>query len=303
MSKHMTGAEPVQAKQKRKKVTAFEVINATVLTLFALLCLYPFVNQVLISFASPKDYLQSVLIVIPREFNFEAYKYILFQGRMGNAFLVSFFVTACGTTFNMIMTAFGAYALTKKNMPGRKAFFVFVLITMFFGGGLIPFYLVVKEIGLMGSPLSLILPFSINTFNMIILRNFFNQVPESVIESCKMDGAREFRVLFAIVIPLSLAGLATIALFYLVERWNDWYWPMLFLTNSDLFPLALELRNILSSNQSSGIGGGGVVDPSKLFSEGQKSATIVIAIAPIVAVYPFIQRYFVKGVMLGSIKE
>ena len=273
------------------------------LVLFGFLCLYPFVNQILISFASPADYLNSVLIVIPKNFNIEAYKYIFFQDRIGMAFAISLGVTVFGTAFNMLMTTFGAYALTKKQMPGRKLFFAFVLITMFFGGGLIPFYLTVKELGLSNSLLSLIFPFSINTFNMIILKKYFNQVPASVIESCKMDGAGEFTLLLRIVLPLSLAGIATISLFYLVERWNDWYWPMLFITDSGKFPLALELRNILSSNQSTGTGGGGNVDPSMLFSEGQKAATIVLAIFPILIAYPFVQKYFVKGVMLGAIKE
>ncbi len=155
----------------------------------------------------------------------------------------------------------------------------------------------------MDNILSVILPFGINSFNMIILRNFFSQVPKSMVESCKLDGASEFTVLFRFVIPLSKAGIATVALFYMVERWNDWYWPMMFLSTPDWFPLALELRNILSSNQSTGIGGGGSIDPGVLFEEGKQAAMIVFSMLPILAVYPFVQKYFVKGVMVGSVKD
>lgn len=286
----------------RKRIGVFGVVNGIILTGFAVLCLYPFLNQVLLSFASPADFYNSGLLIIPKHFNLESYKYILYQGRVGNAFLVSLGVTVVGTVWNMALTIIGSFALSRPNMPGKKFLFVFILITMFFGGGLIPFYITVDRLGLINSPLSLILPFSINSFNMIILRNFFSNVPTSVIESAKIDGANQFRLLWQFVIPLSYAGIATIGLFYLVERWNDWYWPMLFITDSAWFPLSLELRNILSQAQSSGIGGG-TVDPGLMFREGQQSATIVLAILPILIAYPFVQKYFVKGVMLGAVKE
>ena len=156
----------------------------------------------------------------------------------------------------------------------------------------------------MNNILSVIIPFGINAFNMIILRNFFSQIPKEMIESCKLDGANEFTILFRFVVPLSKAGIATIALFYMVERWNDWYWPMMFLQDApDWAPLALELRNVLSSSQSTGIGGGGSIDPGVLFEEGKQAAMIVISMIPILCVYPFIQKYFVKGVMIGSVKD
>ncbi len=290
-------------KKRKHKIKAFDLVNIFLLTLFALLCLYPFFNQVMISFATKSDYYNATLLVWPKNFTWDSYKFILYQDRIGYAFLVSLFVTAAGTLYNMTLTVLGSYVLTKKHMPGRGIFFGFVLITMFFGGGLIPFYLTIKELGLMNHILSVILPFGINTFNMIILRNFFHQVPESMLESCKLDGAGEFTVLLRFVLPLSKAGLATVALFYMVERWNDWYWPMMFLSDPDWFPLALELRNILSNSQSTGIGGGGDVDPGILFEEGKQSAMIVISMIPILMVYPFVQKYFVKGVMIGSVKD
>ena len=290
-------------KKKKYKIRVFDVVNIFLLTLFALLCLYPFFNQILISFATKADYYNATLLVWPEHFTLDSYKFILYQDRVGYAFLISLLVTVGGTLYNMALTVLGAYVLTKKGMPGRGIFFGFILITMFFGGGLIPFYLTIKEIGLIDNILSVILPFGINTFNMIILRNFFNQVPESMIESCKLDGAGEFTILLRFVLPLSKAGLATVALFYMVERWNDWYWPLMFLSSPNKFPLALELRNILSNSQSSGVGGGGDIDPGVLFEEGKQSAMIVISMIPILLVYPFVQKYFVKGVMIGSVKD
>lgn len=295
--------QAVSIRRKKFRPTVFGVVNTALLVLFAVLCLFPFLNQVFVSFASPEDYYRANLLVFPNHFNFESYKYIFYQDRVLYAFGISMLTTVGGTAFNMTLTILGAYALTKKAMPGHKIFFIFILITMFFSGGLIPFYITVRSLGLMNNLLGIIIPFGINTFNMIILRNFFSQVPDSIVESCKMDGANEFIVLLRFVLPLSMAGIATVSLFYLVERWNDWYWPMLFITDSDWFPLALELRNLLSQNQSTGIGGGGSIDPGLMFSEGQQAATIVIAIIPILCVYPFIQRYFVKGVMIGAIKS
>lgn len=288
---------------KKHKIGAFDVFLIIFLGLFAFLCLYPFLNQILISFANKQDFYQAKLLTIPRHFNVDSYRYILYQGRIGYAFLVSLFTTIVGTAYSMTLTILGAYALSKKTLPGRKIFFAFILITMFFGGGLVPFYLTVKEVGLMDNIFSIIIPFGINAFNMIILRNFFSQVPVSITESCKLDGANEFTILTRFILPLSKAGLATIALFYLVDRWNDWYWPLMFLQTPDWFPLALELRNVLSSNQSANIGGSSSIDPGLLFEEGKQAAMIMFSMIPILCVYPFVQKYFVKGVMVGSIKD
>lgn len=285
----------------KRKIRVFDLFNMIFFGLFALLCLYPFLNQLLISLASPADYLNAKLLPIPYHFNLESYKFVLFQNHIGSAFLISIGLTVVGTGVNMLMTILGAYVLGKEGLPGRKIFFYLILFTMFFGGGLIPFYITVRNLGLAGSLASLVLPFSINTFNMIILRNAFTAIPKEIYEACEVDGATDFTILFVFVVPMSITGIATVALFYLVERWNDWYWPMLFIHDSELFPLALELRNILSYNQSTS-GGSGQLNPALMFSEGQKAATIIVSIIPILCVYPFIQKYFVKGLMLGSVK-
>lgn len=289
----------------KKKRTAFDYINVTLLGLFALLCVFPFVYEVLIAFSSKVDYYQAEFITFPKHFTLENFKYIFAQNSIGRSFIISIFVTVVGVLFNMFLTIIGAYALSRKDMPLNKALFIFVLFTMFFGGGLIPFYLVVKNLGLLQpsaiSVFSVIIPFGINSFNMIILRNFFRAVPEEIIEACVIDGASQTRIMFGFVVPLSKAGIATIALFYAVERWNDWYWPMLFMTDPDYIPLSLALRNILMSNNALD-SGSGAIDATITFAEGQSAATVIVSILPILAVYPFVQNYFVKGVMLGGVK-
>ena len=299
-------APPAEPKlKKKKKVYVFDIVNYALITLFSLFCLFPVVYVFLLSFSSKADYLNSSFMVIPKHFNIEAYKIIFNQGRVGTAFLISLFVTIAGTLYSMVLTSLGAYAFTKKEVPGLRGIFTFIIITMFFSGGLIPFYFTVRDVVGLNNLASLIIPFGINTFNMIVLRNFFNQVPTELIESCYLDGASDFRVLWQFVVPLSKAGIATVSLFYIVAKWDDWYWPSILLTRrDDLYPLALELRNVLNNSQSEGYGNGGIqVDPTLLFAQGQNAAMIVVSIFPILCIYPWLQKYFVKGVMIGSIKS
>ncbi len=295
----VSDGEASPAPKKRKKFPVFAVINGIILGLFALLCLYPFVNLLLTSFSSQADYLNSFMLVIPCHFNFEAYKLIFMEDNIGRAFLLSLFVTIVGTAYSLVLTSLGAFVLTRRRLVGGKVFFAFVFIPMFFSGGLIPFFLTVKDLGLYDKVWSLFIPFGINIFNMIILRNFFSQMPAGIEESARMDGANDFTVFFRFVLPLSKAGLATIGLYYLVGYWNDWYWPMIF-TGSNLdFTLAYALRDMLAQSTTDTSGS----DPSLLYNQSREAATVIVALLPIVAIYPFIQKYFVKGVMLGAIKS
>lgn len=290
--------------KNKKKMNVFDYINYIFFILLAAICIFPVLYVVLLSFASRADYLNSYIMVFPSHFNVESYKSILFQGRIGIAFLISLGITVCGTLYSMILTSFGAYAFTRKQVPGLRLIFTLIIFTMFFGGGLIPFYFVCKQLLGEENIFLLVLPFGINTFNMIVLRNFFSQVPESIVESCKLDGAGEFTVLFRFIIPLSKAGLATVLLFYAVAKWDDWYWPMIFLTkNTKLFPLALELRNVLTLSQSEGYETGGNIDWTQIFAEGRNAAMICLSLLPIMCIYPFLQKYFTKGVMIGGVKS
>ena len=295
-----------QNKSKRKLSVCERVVIGIIyflMILFAIFCLFPLIYELMLSFASQSDYLNANFLVVPRNFNIEAYKFVFYQDRIIVNFLISLFVTVVGTIYSIILSSFGAYVLSRKDLPLNGLFFTLILITMYFGGGLIPFYITVRSMKMTNSLASLIIPNAINTFNMIVLRNFFAQVPQDILDSADIDGCGEFRKLFLFVVPLAKAGFATICLYYVVEKWNDWYWPMIFLgERDDLYPLALELRNVLTANQSDGYGNGGNVDVDSLFTQGKNAAMIVISILPMLAIYPFVQKYFTKGVMFGAIK-
>ncbi len=288
----------------KPKVNAFDIINYTVLTIFGLLCLFPMLYELLLSVASKGDFLRAKLFVIPREFHIEAYKFIFGKQNIGQAFMVSVFLTVVTTLYSLVLTSFGAFAFSRKNVPGLKVFFTLIIITMFFSGGIIPFYLTVEKLLGINNLWCLIIPFGTNTFNMIILRNFFLQVPESILESCRIEGASEFRILFQFVLPLSKAGIATVMLWLIVGNWDAWYWPSFFLRQrTDLYPLALALRNALMALDGNAYDGKFDLDGTKLYSQGNNAAMIMVSITPILCIYPFFQKYFVKGVMVGSVKE
>lgn len=290
---------------KKHKNTAFDWFLYAFFGLFGLICIFPVIYLVLLSFASKSDYLQagtSTVIVLPLHFNVENYKVTLFQDNILQAFAISIFVTGVYVIYSLILTSLGAYAFTKKEVPGLKIIFYLIVFTMFFGGGLVPMYLTISDTVGTDNLFSLIIPFGINTFNMIILRNFFNQVPADIIDSCRLDGAGEWRILFWFVVPLSKAGIATIALYYLVAKWDDWYWPSFLLANSkELSPLALKIREGLNNARGEGQGGGW--DPTRVFEQGSNAAMMIIGLIPIMAIYPFLQKYFSQGVMVGAIKS
>lgn len=297
-----TNGTPPVRKKKKKRVSVWTVLIYAFIVLFTLACLFPIVYEVLLSFASKEDYLQSDFLIFPVHFNFENYKIILLQDRIPIAFLISVFLTAVNLVYSMAIDILAAYVLAQRDLPGRKIFFTFLLIPMFFSGGLVPFYLTLRSLNFTNNLLGLILPFGVGGFNVILLRNFFAQVPNDIIESAKLEGASDFRVLWQFILPLSKAGIATISLFILVGKWNDWYWPMILLTEDNLFPLALELRNVLNSTRADLIPDGSV-DMNVIFAEGRNAAMIIVALLPIMAIYPFLQKNFVKGIMIGAIKS
>lgn len=289
-------------RKKKKRPTVWRILIYIFMTAFAAMCLFPLVYEFLLSVASQEDFLKARFLVWPAHFNLEMYKLILFQDRIGKAFLISLMLTVVGLVYSMILNIFGAYVLLKEDLPGKKIFFGMIIFTMFFGGGLIPFYITLRSLHLTNNYIGLIIPFGCGAFNMILLRNFFSQVPKDLIESCKVDGCGDFRILLQFIIPLSKAGLATIALFTMVGKWNDWYWPMILLIEDDKFPLALELRNVLSAARGDQVEGG-IIDMDVVYAQGKNAAMIIISLLPILIVYPFLQKYFVKGVMIGAIKS
>lgn len=286
---------------QQNPITIWKVLIYGFLLIFLCLCLFPLVYEAVLSVSSREDFLNSKFLVIPRHFNIEMYKLILFQDSIGRSFIISIGITIVGTLYSMILLSFGAYALVKKNLPGQKIFFTLLLVTMFFGGGLIPMVLTLRSLHLTDSYLGLILPFGVSAFNVILLRNFFAQVPHSLLESCRIDGADDFRCLFQFMLPLSKPGLATIAVFTIVGKWNDWYWPMVLLTDENMYPLAYQIKMVL--NAAGDNVEAGIIDMTKVFAEGRNGAIIVIALIPIAIVFIALQKYFVQGVMLGAVKS
>lgn len=285
-----------------KKWTAFDVINTVFLVLLAFITMFPFLQTFLTSFASYKDVANAEFIVIPWNFTFEAYEYIFAADVILKPFLISVGVTVLGTAYQLLMTVVGAYVLSSRTLPFRKIIMGFIVFTMFFGGGLIPFVLVVQSLGLLDSYFALVIPFSINSFNLILLRNFIRGLPFELVEAAKIDGASEITTLFSIIIPLSIPAEMTIGLYYAVGLWNDWYWPMIFIENSQKYPLALALRSLIMNSSSDLDIQGGYTNLEYLDSKSKEAAVVMISILPMIAVYPFVQKFFVKGIVLGAVK-
>ena len=227
---------------------------------------------------------------------------VLSNSGIGTGYRNTLFLVIVGTAINVVMTSFGAYVLSRRGYMGKRFLNFFVVFTMFFGGGLIPFYLTVKSVGLLDSLWALILPKCIATYNMIIMRTAFQGVPDSIEESAHLDGANDFTILFRMFWPLTLPTMAVMILFYAVDHWNAWFNAMIFIQTRALFPLQLILREILISSDTSQMttGVGGL--ETGIVGETIKYSTIIVATVPVLVVYPFLQRYFVQGIMIGAVK-
>jgi len=290
----------------RKRTNVFNIFLLIFLSFFTILSFFPFYYLVIISFASYSDINKQLLYIIPTSIDLTAYKLLLLSTDVIRGGLISIGITVFGTLFSLFVTASAAYALSKKYLPGRKLILNFIVFTMFFTGGLIPYYLTIRSLNLVNNLLVMIFPLAINTFYFIIMKTYFLNIPVSVEESAKIDGANDLYIFFRIVIPISLPIIATISLFYAVDRWNEWYIAMLFLNKQELQPLQIVLRNlIVNMENSTGGGVGKAIAASRkpVFTQGVKMAVVVITCVPILLVYPFLQKYFTKGIMLGSIKE
>lgn len=289
-----------------KKVDAFNIFNILIMTILAFITIFPFYYVIIISVGKYEEITRELIYIFPTSIDFQAYKVIFKADNISNSFLVSVFVTVVGTIFSMLLTVAAAYGICKKNMPGRNAILMYFVFTMFFSAGLIPYYLTVKGVGLINSIFVMIIPLGINTFYLIILKNFFATIPPSLEESAKIDGANDIYILFKIVIPTSMPIIATLILFYAVDRWNEWWHAMLFISDQSMFPLQMVLREILfdfSQTQGSSIGAAMKASKVNIYPRSIQMAIVVVTALPIIMVYPFLQKYFTKGIMIGSIKE
>ena len=280
----------------------FNVFNYLFLGVIMVITLYPLYYQFIVSISNGLDVMRGEVTFLPQNITLDTYRQFL-KGDLFMYMKNSVFYTVLGTFINLVMSSLCAYPLTRKQFSGRKFFTFMVTFTMFFSGGMVPLYLVVKELELLDTVWALVLPVAISTYNMIIIRTSFQAIPESLIESAQLDGANDVVILCRIVLPLSKAVLATMLLYYAVSHWNDYFNAMLYINSKELYPLQIMLRNMLIAglfSEEAGVAGG-----STTFSVTDatlRAAAIIVTTLPILVVYPFVQRYFVKGVMIGSVK-
>ncbi|MFH5181862.1 carbohydrate ABC transporter permease [Paenibacillus sp. TAB 01] len=286
----------------KAKFSTVDLAIILVLLGVVVVTLYPFLYMIAVSFSDAVYVLKNEITLWPKGWNLKVYKIVLEDPRISSAYVNTILYTVVGTVISLIITAMGAFAISKKELPMHKTFTMMIVFTMFFSGGMIPTFLVVKSIGLIDTLWGMVLPTAISTWNLIVMRTFFSAMPKELEESGKLDGLNDIGIFFRLVLPLSKAVLATIGLFYAVGMWNNFYSALLYLRDQSLFPLQVVLRNIvlqgqvISSNVSS-VGGDNLVVDDTL-----KYATILVSTLPILLVYPFLQKYFVQGVMIGSVK-
>ncbi|NJP41097.1 carbohydrate ABC transporter permease [Oscillospiraceae bacterium HV4-5-C5C] len=283
----------------------FTAVNYLLLTILSLIFLYPILH---VAFASLSDSNQlmahSGLLLRPLGFNLNAYKRVFENPMIGKGYLNTLFILVIGTTLEVFVTSIGAYALSRKNVMLSRFFNLMIAFTMFFSGGMIPFYLTLQNLNLTRTRWGLILPFLVSTYNLIIMRTSFAAIPDSLFEAAYIDGAGHIRTLLQIVIPLSKAVIAVMILYYGVSIWNGWFWASTILRDRNLYPLQVVLREILIVNSGTlGMTSGTATGDTEAIAESIKYATIMVATVPILCVYPFLQKYFQKGVMIGSVKE
>ena len=286
---------------KLKRMTAEDwliaAFNYIFLAIIIFVCVVPFLYVISISFTATEAFGKYPISLIPKIFSVEDYAYLFSRGSVIlRAYLVSIIVTVSGTVLSVVVMGGFAYPLSKKKLPGRKIILGYVLFSMLFGGGLIPTYLTVsKWLGMKNTLFALILPGCFNVWNMILMKNFFSSLPESIEEAALIDGANEIQTFFRIAIPLSKPIFATIALFMAVGYWSDWFSSLLYISDNTKYPIMMVLKQVLTTN--SGISPGG-----RPPSDALKMAVVVVTVLPIMCIYPFLQKYFARGILMGSIK-
>ena len=282
----------------------FNLFNILFMIFLVFVTLYPMLHIAFASLSNASRLMKHQgLIFWPLQFTTAAYRLVMKNNMIGTGYQNTLFVVTAGVFINILLTSIGAYVLSRKNVMWSKHMMFMVVFTMFFSGGLIPTYFTVKELGLENTLWALIIPASINTFNLIIMRTSFMALPESLIESAKLDGAGHVGILFLIVIPLSLPVVAVIILYYAVGHWNSWFSAMLYLKERNLYPLQLVLREILIQNDTNIMSSSASMGDQESVSETIKYAVIMVATIPILCIYPFLQKYFVKGVLVGAVKQ
>ena len=287
---------------KGRRYIGSEIVFNIIILLCVLMCIIPVIHVTALSFSGRNAVMADKVFLIPRDLDFTAYQSVFLDASMIRSLIFSIVLTVGYTAFAMFCSILLAYPLSRKDLPGQRWMMVFILIPMYFTGGTIANYLWVKQMGLIDSPWSLIWPILISTYNVIIMRNFFSSIPVSLEESARLDGCNDFQTLIKIVLPLSTASLATIALFYAVSRWNSFADVRYYINSTKYYTLQMKLYQVVfnsTDTQVAAVEGG----KNAVLSETIKAAAIVFSTVPIIIVYPFLQKYFVQGVMIGAVKE
>lgn len=295
----------IRRRYSRSRLTLMDAVVGTMLTLMALLVILPFYNAIMISFVTESEYFRNPFILFPHEPTLEAYTTLLDTGNILAGYGNTLIHIAIGLPISMFITFALGYVLSRPAFPGRRFLYVFVLITMLFSGGMVPSFLLIRSLDLMNTRWSVILSCLLSTYYVVLVTNFIRSLPGSLLESARLDGASEATILVRIVLPLSKPILATIALFYAVDKWNEWWNSMLYINRMEMYPLQLILQNIINTYQSAtdrNIASADALNRLKTFSMGIKMAAIVVTMLPIMCVFPFLQRFFVKGIMIGAVK-
>lgn len=298
----MTNQATAKKLHKKKKFDLVDVILFLFLTAWGLVILLPFINVIAISFSSYKEYLATPLLMFPKEPELKSYQELFEDGRIWIGYRTTLIIVLIGVPLSLFLTSSMGYALSRRKYPGKKLILMLVLFTMIFQGGIVPLYLVMKDLHLTNTIWSIILSSGMNTFYMILMYNYFQSLPDSLVESARLDGAGEWTILFRVILPLSLPIIATVTLFYSVDKWNEWFNAMIFVRKAEIQPLQLILRSMILDSQVANEAATTVAIEDRSFSSGIKMAAVVVTMLPIMCVYPFLQKHFAKGVMVGAIK-
>jgi putative aldouronate transport system permease protein len=285
-----------------KKKDAFSIINYSLFFMFTVIVVYPFWDVLMGSFMEYNDYVSASVRLYPKSFTVDAYKSFFIDNDFFTPLKNTVFVTVFGTVLSMLVSVMGAYALSKKFLVGRNILMYGIVFTMYFSGGIIPLYMVMRGINLTDTLAGIIMVATVNTFFLIVMRTYFAAQPISIEESAKIDGAGYFRILFTIVLPMSMPIIATMILFYAVNKWNELFRPIILLHSEDKKLLQPFLHEFFSTVEDQSYNDYTYASKSNITPKSQKMAAIIMTTTPILCVYPFLQKYFVKGVMIGSIK-
>ncbi len=285
-----------------RKWSLSSIFIAFLLILVTVSMLYPFLYMISVSLSKSIYVMRGDIFLLPKGIDFSVYRLVLEDPRIGQGYLNTIIYVGLGTFISLIVTSLGAYSLSRRDMMFNKTFTLLIIFTMFFQGGMIPTFLAVKSLGVMDNIWAMVLPGAVSTWNLLVMRTFFVNFPKELEEAGKVDGLNDFSIFVRIVVPLSKAVFATIGLFYAVAMWNNFTLPLLYLRDQALFPLQVVLRNIVLAGSNANGDAMGVGGDSLIVDESLKYATIMVSTIPILLLYPMLQKYFVKGVMIGAVK-